>query len=541
MIPIGILWLGGEINYNRYRINFTLPPGISIEETIKSLKQICDIKEIIMNNTIQNEGKFHSLNFIPEAKYTIYAEFNSLEQALDLTDILKIGNNSVWLNHAGTMQCNTCNEIGHLESNHDKIIEIREKRKRIKQSKKVKKGSRNLNLIDQKYLVSDNKYENNLKTRKISTIKPPKKNIHPPVKTQNNEPVNAYNYDIKTYIPLKKSIIKPIEIIGRTILKENHKNTIKKIFIIKKTPAIRKNEPEREDVNWKLIKESSQSYNETASKSPKLSPSSEINSSTLMTDFPEINVSKIENPFLHKKEKKEKLIVEPLISIYNTQNKKKFENPFINKDEKEIYKNKKIQILESRMFQDMIRPLCTILFIEASDNLTDPKKWLKITHSPLRKNNVLPVQVEEEIIIPNPRRLCEKIIRKNFGFINISGIGKDDLSRRQLRNVMIENDITILGIAETWLKDKVYIDGFVWIGNNGPIVGYRGSGGTGLLIHNSLANEITWIETNNHRITAAKIEDFLIICIYAPVLANHENEKSINEYKWNFYINFQRK
>ncbi|CAG9328633.1 unnamed protein product [Blepharisma stoltei] len=72
MIPIGILWLGGEINYNRYRINFTLPPGISIEETIKSLKQICDIKEIIMNNTIQNEGKFHSLNFIPEAKYTQY-------------------------------------------------------------------------------------------------------------------------------------------------------------------------------------------------------------------------------------------------------------------------------------------------------------------------------------------------------------------------------------------------------------------------------------------------------------------------------------
>ncbi|CAG9328632.1 unnamed protein product [Blepharisma stoltei] len=73
------------------------------------------------------------------------------------------------------MQCNTCNEIGHLESNHDKIIEIREKRKRIKQSKKVKKDSRNLNLIDQKYSVSDNKYENNLKTRKISTIKPPKK------------------------------------------------------------------------------------------------------------------------------------------------------------------------------------------------------------------------------------------------------------------------------------------------------------------------------------------------------------------------------
>ncbi|CAG9333628.1 unnamed protein product [Blepharisma stoltei] len=92
-----------------------------------------------------------------------------------------------------------------------------------------------------------------------------------------------------------------------------------------------------------------------------------------MTDFSEINISKIENPFLHKKEKKEKLIVEPLISIYNTQNKKKFGNLFINKDEKEIYKNKKIQILESKMFQDMIKPLCTILFIEASDNFTDRK------------------------------------------------------------------------------------------------------------------------------------------------------------------------
>ncbi|CAG9333629.1 unnamed protein product [Blepharisma stoltei] len=106
---------------------------------------------------------------------------------------------------------------------------------------------------------------------------------------------------------------------------------------------------------------------------------------------------------------------------------------------------------------------------------------------------------------------------------------------------MIENDFTILGIAETWLKDKVYIDGFVWIGNNGPIVGYRGSGGTGLLIHNSLANEITWIETNNHRITAAKIDDFLIICIYAPDLQitkmknqlTNINETSISTFRGN--------
>ncbi|CAG9328631.1 unnamed protein product [Blepharisma stoltei] len=81
---------------------------------------------------------------------------------------------------------------------------------------------------------------------------------------------------------------------------------------------------------------------------------------------------------------------------------------------KKFYKNKKIQILESRMFQDMIRPLCTILFIEASDNLTDPKKWLKITHSPLRKNNVLPVQVEEEIIIPKSKKIVRKNNKKKF-------------------------------------------------------------------------------------------------------------------------------
>ncbi|CAG9333626.1 unnamed protein product [Blepharisma stoltei] len=58
MTPTGILWLGGEINYNRYRINFALPPGISIEETINSLKQICNIKEIIMNNTIKMKASF---------------------------------------------------------------------------------------------------------------------------------------------------------------------------------------------------------------------------------------------------------------------------------------------------------------------------------------------------------------------------------------------------------------------------------------------------------------------------------------------------
>ncbi|CAG9313628.1 unnamed protein product [Blepharisma stoltei] len=64
----------------------------------------------------------------------------------------------------------------------------------------------------------------------------------------------------------------------------------------------------------------------------------------------------------------------------------------------------------------------------------------------------------------------------------------------------------------------------------GPIAGNRGSGGTGLLIHETFANLITSIETNNHRITATLIEDYLIIVAYAPVVANHQSKKLIDDY-----------
>ncbi|CAG9325369.1 unnamed protein product [Blepharisma stoltei] len=74
------------------------------------------------------------------------------------------------------------------------------------------------------------------------------------------------------------------------------------------------------------------------------------------------------------------------------------------------------------------------------------------------------------------------------------------------------------------------IQGFIWIGNNGPTAGYRGSGGTGLLIHKSLANKINNIQSHNHRITAVIIENNLILTVYAPVVTNHQNDKSVDEY-----------
>ncbi|CAG9314846.1 unnamed protein product [Blepharisma stoltei] len=102
---------------------------------------------------------------------------------------------------------------------------------------------------------------------------------------------------------------------------------------------------------------------------------------------------------------------------------------------------------------------------------------------------------------------------------------------------MIANDISILGIAEAWLKTSLYIQGLSELEIMADCWQQR-IRLNWIIKTRSISKSNNIIETNNHRIAATLIEDYLIIVAYAPVVTNHQSKKSIDDYI-NFIIEVQ--
>ncbi|CAG9328037.1 unnamed protein product [Blepharisma stoltei] len=138
-VPVGPVGREGEINYARYLIQVTLPAEVGIEAVTEALTNKCKIVEIIVDNTIRNMSTWYAVQFSPESKYKIYGGFRRLGDAIDLPEEIIIRGKRIYLNHAVSLYCETCGQIGQNSEGQIKIEQRRQERIKIDCIKRKKK------------------------------------------------------------------------------------------------------------------------------------------------------------------------------------------------------------------------------------------------------------------------------------------------------------------------------------------------------------------------------------------------------------------
>ena len=119
----------GLINYKRYEISCRFPPrGVPIDLILTAIKEICDVKEIILGNVkVGNRS-------VPVSKngFTAYAHFHSAKEALNFPTEITVEGDIVKLYHRGRYECTECGEKGHSVDYHEQhvVAQKREVRKK---------------------------------------------------------------------------------------------------------------------------------------------------------------------------------------------------------------------------------------------------------------------------------------------------------------------------------------------------------------------------------------------------------------------------
>ncbi|CAG9332383.1 unnamed protein product [Blepharisma stoltei] len=117
-----------------------------------------------MKNTISEGKKRKTMSFIPESKYVLYVEFSSSEFALEFPEAIEIEGQTIWISHAGTLECSICKNKGHNEQRHEKVMPARNK-------VKAKKGKSQAMEISNPNVTSSN-YNDSIKLRPVPVASP---------------------------------------------------------------------------------------------------------------------------------------------------------------------------------------------------------------------------------------------------------------------------------------------------------------------------------------------------------------------------------
>ena len=104
------------------------PRGIPIDHIIDTLRAQTKVKEVVLGNVkIANRS-------IPVSKggFTLYAEFKTLQEALDFPIEIEVDGDLVRLFHRGRFTCETCGEKGHSQDYHEQHVMSRKRDARKK-------------------------------------------------------------------------------------------------------------------------------------------------------------------------------------------------------------------------------------------------------------------------------------------------------------------------------------------------------------------------------------------------------------------------
>jgi len=133
-IPCGPLVPHGLLNCKRYEIACrTSPIGAPINLIVAALNAETKVHEVIVGNSQVDN---HSIP-IGQNGFKVYAEFPTLEAALDFPRSIKVEGVKIQLWHRGAWKCKQCGKKGHTDSHCAKMS------KAIKQNKRRRKAFRN--------------------------------------------------------------------------------------------------------------------------------------------------------------------------------------------------------------------------------------------------------------------------------------------------------------------------------------------------------------------------------------------------------------
>mmetsp|Transcript_8203 Transcript_8203/g.8056 ORF Transcript_8203/g.8056 Transcript_8203/m.8056 type:complete len:222 (+) Transcript_8203:98-763(+) len=90
IVPLGPVGKNGELNFQRYLVQVTLPLEVGIEDVVDALASSCKVVEVVSENTLRDGDATYTVHFNTNSKYRIYAEFARIEEAIDLPEGLII-------------------------------------------------------------------------------------------------------------------------------------------------------------------------------------------------------------------------------------------------------------------------------------------------------------------------------------------------------------------------------------------------------------------------------------------------------------------
>ncbi|CAG9322070.1 unnamed protein product [Blepharisma stoltei] len=109
-----------------------------------------------MENTITEGKERRTVSFIPDSKYVLYAKFATLEQAMEFPEEFVIDGQTVWMNHAGALVRTVCNDRGHNEAGHERVMAARCRLKSKKGRGETQNSSEAMKIVNTK--LTNSKY-----------------------------------------------------------------------------------------------------------------------------------------------------------------------------------------------------------------------------------------------------------------------------------------------------------------------------------------------------------------------------------------------
>ncbi|CAG9319122.1 unnamed protein product [Blepharisma stoltei] len=138
-VPVGPVGRNGDINFLRYLMQVTLPIEIGIGDVLEALESRCRVVEVVIDNIMRDENTWYAVHFNPNSRYRIYGEFAKLEDAIDLPEEIVIKGRRIFINHAASLLCGICKQIGHNDEGHKRMEMQREERIRVDGIRRKKK------------------------------------------------------------------------------------------------------------------------------------------------------------------------------------------------------------------------------------------------------------------------------------------------------------------------------------------------------------------------------------------------------------------
>ena len=137
VLPCGPLIPHGVINHKRYLVRAKITPGVPQYRIAEELAHYCKkVREVEMPNMVLGQSG-HSVP-VQQGSMECYLEFDTTEDALNLTCAIKVDGYSVQLRHKGLYECKKCKEKGHTEKFHD-VCEKQKKKNAKRHEKRSKR------------------------------------------------------------------------------------------------------------------------------------------------------------------------------------------------------------------------------------------------------------------------------------------------------------------------------------------------------------------------------------------------------------------